>query len=370
MASCFAAVRLGAHHWRPSSFVVAGDQFADRARTPRSLVIRRGPGYDGQFVYRLALEPLSRRATERGITLDNPPYRQQRILLPVLAWMGSLGGRPELVAWALIALNLLAIGALGWMGGAIAKARGRPGIVGAALGLVPATATALARDTNEAVALALVVGGILLWRRRRRWPAALAWTLAALARETTLLIPGGVILTGLWLVGRGSGGERRRRLRDYLPALTPFAVWAAWQVVLHSWWGRYPVRAGGSNVGLPFAGVSRIIDDNLRYHLHSHRLVLFEVGVVLAIAAATGWLLPRSRALVSERMAWVLSMVLVLCLTGLVWVEGDASFRALAETMGVGVVILLGVKARLADAALLAGSGLWVLVALLHLRAA
>jgi hypothetical protein len=130
------------------------------------------------------------------------------------------------------------------------------------------------------------------------------------------------------------------------------------------------VRAGGSNVGLPFAGVSRIIDDNLRYHLHSHRLVLFEVGLVLAIAAATGWLLPRSRALVSERTAWVLSMVLVLCLTGLVWVEGDASFRALAETMGVGVVILLGVKARLADAALLAGSGLWVLVALLHLRAA
>ena len=35
-------------------------------------------GYDGQFYYRLALNSLSHQVTAFHITLDNPPYRQQR----------------------------------------------------------------------------------------------------------------------------------------------------------------------------------------------------------------------------------------------------------------------------------------------------
>ena len=42
-------------------------------------------GYDGQFVYRLALDPFTHAVTAHGITLDNPAYRQQRIATALLA---------------------------------------------------------------------------------------------------------------------------------------------------------------------------------------------------------------------------------------------------------------------------------------------
>ena len=46
-------------------------------------------GYDGAFVYRLALDPFTEQPVAHGITLDNPSYRQQRIVLPLVAWLAD-----------------------------------------------------------------------------------------------------------------------------------------------------------------------------------------------------------------------------------------------------------------------------------------
>jgi hypothetical protein len=368
LAMGLAGLRLAAHHLRPSSFVVAGDQYVRRDQAPRSLVVVHGPGYDGQFVYGLGLEPLSQQATHDGITLDNPPYRQQRIVYPLLGWLASDGGNPRLLAIALIALNLAAIGVLGWCGAAFARSGGRSPIWGAALGLVPGTAVSLARDLNEPVALALAAVGLLAWRRRRVWVAAAFWTLAALTRETTLIVPAAVALTGLWIVPAGAGTALRRRLPGLEAAAIPFIVWGGWQWLLRDWWGRFPVRAGQGNLGLPLAGIADVVTHDLGTHLRSGRLLLLELGVVALVAVAVVVVLPRSAALVSERTAFALAAALALCLTRLVWVDDDAFLRALVESMGLGVVVLLGSRARLATAALLASSGLWGLVALLRVR--
>ena len=88
----FVLLRLRAHGYDPSYFVTAGDQFVDVARAPGSLsILKNSSGYDGQFYYRLALDPFTGRQTDFGITLDLPETRQSRIVYPLLVWLLSPG---------------------------------------------------------------------------------------------------------------------------------------------------------------------------------------------------------------------------------------------------------------------------------------
>ena len=77
----FVAHQLSLVHFDASRFVVAGDFFCDTAKTPPSLhVLPDSAGYDGQFYYRLALNPWSDQREEYGIRLDAPTTRSSRIL--------------------------------------------------------------------------------------------------------------------------------------------------------------------------------------------------------------------------------------------------------------------------------------------------
>lgn len=60
-------------------------------------------GYDGQFVYAIAVEGL-----EAARLLHNPPYRFQRILLPLLVRLLA-AGQPRAVAWLIPLVNGAAI---------------------------------------------------------------------------------------------------------------------------------------------------------------------------------------------------------------------------------------------------------------------
>src|SRR6266550_1913427 len=75
-----------------SLFVIAGGQNVDASKVPAGLtVIPNIGGYDGLTFYRLALNPFTADQAAHGIRLDNPPYRQQRIIYPLIVWLLSLG---------------------------------------------------------------------------------------------------------------------------------------------------------------------------------------------------------------------------------------------------------------------------------------
>ncbi len=77
-----------------SWFVVAGGSGVNARQIPPGLsIIPSVEGYDGLSFYRLALDPFTRRATDFGITLDTPPYRQQRLLYPVIVYLFLWAGR-------------------------------------------------------------------------------------------------------------------------------------------------------------------------------------------------------------------------------------------------------------------------------------
>ena len=97
IAAGFVLLVLSAHQWDPMAFVRLGTRYSQG--DPDGTI-----GYDGQFVYQIALHPLN--ATPY---LDIPAYRYQRILYPVVGRIVGLG-QPSLIPWALIALNVLALG--------------------------------------------------------------------------------------------------------------------------------------------------------------------------------------------------------------------------------------------------------------------
>ena len=116
LAAAFVVARLAVvAHGDITRFIDVGSAFALVHHVPHGITIVPGGGYDGQFYYRLALDPANLHRTAYGITLDNG-YRIQRITYPVLAWLLA-AGQQAAVPYSLVAVNVVALGALAWLGG-------------------------------------------------------------------------------------------------------------------------------------------------------------------------------------------------------------------------------------------------------------
>src|SRR5687767_3479933 len=54
-------------------FFVAGSDFVDASVTPVPVWVQEGQGYDGQFFFRYALDPINFNKTDLGVTVDLVP---------------------------------------------------------------------------------------------------------------------------------------------------------------------------------------------------------------------------------------------------------------------------------------------------------
>jgi len=337
----FIAVKLALHGGDPSAFVVAGGTYTDAARLPPGLhvLVPRADGYDGQWYYRLALDPWTAAVAGHGIRFDNPAYRQQRIVYPLLAWAVSFG-RPALLPAALIAVNFLGLCAIAALGAALARSFGSPTRWGVLPALCPGFAATLGLDLTEISEVALLLGGMLLLRNRRYASAALCLTLAVLARETALLVPAALAM--LW------ARDRLRRVPRSCPwylFVAPVATYLVWQGLLWLRWHTLPMRGNNGNLGLPLSGLADfagrlaplVRPADMLWLLEILALGVFGLGVLAALRGnrTPGWL----------RLSWLLYGLLAACLGASVWV--DIGFpRALAEWYVLGTVLLMGARGR------------------------
>src|SRR5436305_434484 len=111
-----------------SRSILVGPHFAIPSQLPRGMPVAKTYGYDGQFFYRLALNPLNFHHTAYGLTMDRP-YRYMRIGYPALTWLVSFG-QHFLVPVMLVAVNIAAVGALGYLGALFAVEGGRHALAG------------------------------------------------------------------------------------------------------------------------------------------------------------------------------------------------------------------------------------------------
>jgi hypothetical protein len=146
-------------------FVIAGDEYVDPATVdPEIYVLEDSGGYDGQFFWRLAVDPLEWEGEpHHGVHFDNA-YRAPRLVYPALAWL-TAGGQPELVAYTMVGINVVGYGVVAWLGAVLAQRGRKPALAGLVLAAIPGLVFALSRDLAEVVTMAAVLSGALALQR-------------------------------------------------------------------------------------------------------------------------------------------------------------------------------------------------------------
>jgi len=205
---------------------------------------RTGPGalmnaHDGQAFGSLALDPLLSHPSAWPGGKGEMAYRAARPLFGWLVMLTSFGSVRaagwSLLAWTAIGTGVMAAGAF-VLAGRWARQRDwvpllllLPGVVG----------QLLFGGLSDALATGLALFGLAWWLDGRdRW-AVVALSLAALCRETTLLVALALLLAAL------PDTKRAARL------LTPFAGYAGWIGVVWLRIHALPTDAGQGRIGFP-----------------------------------------------------------------------------------------------------------------------
>ena len=381
-------------HGNIGRFILVGRHFATPARLPPGIPLAPTYGYDGQFFYRLALDPANLSRTAYGISMDRP-YRYMRIGYPALTWLVSLG-QHSLVPVALVAVNIAAIGAMAYFGAVFARQAGRHALAGLLLAGYFGLITSLSRDTAEPLAAACLLAGLLAIRARRQVLAAALLAFGALTRETVMVAVAAIAIVRVIGMVRGRprpdqhgpdqprpdqhgpdqhgpdqhGPDQHGPGRDDLPWVVPAVVFAVWQVVVKAATGSIPLLAdGGRNAGAPFIAPLSALKTAL-VHLNVHQfdqydLWLLEVAILALLSVVALTALRSTSAPVHERLAFVLYLVEICVVTPSTWSSLDADLRSFIEVYLLALIILLGTPRRSIWTTLLPGLGAVMLPALI-----
>ncbi|RJP75158.1 MAG: hypothetical protein C4532_01030 [Candidatus Abyssobacteria bacterium SURF_17] len=197
-----------------------------------------GDGYDGQFYYYAV----------KGFLMKEPvapnPFRVQRILYPLVAYVLALG-RPQLLPFTMLAVNIMAIAASAvflWM-------MIRDLAVGPSLLLFYSLnigfLIAVFYDVATPLCIGLVAVAAYFYSREMLWPASALLGLSLLAQENGLIA---VAALAAWLMGK-------KNIRGALIISASLLPWALWQVLLLKRFGQLPMQMSGHHLEMPFVGM-------------------------------------------------------------------------------------------------------------------
>jgi hypothetical protein len=200
---------------------------------------------------------------------------------------------------------------------------------------------ALGFDTGEVVAIALALVTLLLLRDGRLGWAVLASGLAVLARETTLVIPIGLLVAILWRRREKLPYEVGGRAVPLWAPAVPIVVYLGWQGVLWARWGKPAFTStDGSDLGAPLAGLVRAVRIwSSRGQTVDNTFFLVAILAVVALAVIS---LRRTSAPLHERAAFVVALMLALLYQWTVLVHFATYLRALSELYVLALLVVLG----------------------------
>ncbi len=303
-----------------SALLNVGDQAASRPFVERTIpdpVLVKGYGHDGQQFYVVARSITSPDGLQTlDGNVDRPRYRARRILFPLLAAPFPAG---TATVWAMLAIGLVSVGAAGVAAGRLARRVGGPVWLGLAVALTPALLISVRASLGDALAFALALWGVVLWRNRLLG-AVVLFSLAALTRETTLVVPAACFIVG----------ARRQRLW----LVVPFAVYGVWDLVVSalvhphvSQESTSPVADALRQFALPF--------ESWRDLGLGSRTVLLALLLTL-ISLVSAWILRRR---LPELALWLVADVILVVIAGTGVAEDVLNYARLAPLAGVGLAL-------------------------------
>lgn len=185
-----------------------------------------GRGMDGQIFYMIARDPLGTGDTAHILheSGSHPRYRYRRIVYPSLAglggWLSATATVHAMMFWLAVGSGLAAV--------AIADMGRRMGasFVTLLIGICnPGTVCAAKTLTADPLATGLAMLGLSVWLRDRRLTAVVILAIAALTKETSLLVA--------WALALYLVSQRQYRRSALVAVLTTIPI-AAWSLFV-SW---------------------------------------------------------------------------------------------------------------------------------------
>jgi hypothetical protein len=371
---CLILIKLSLHGGDVTIFITAGDFFTDtRELLAPVTVLTDSVGYDGQFYYRLALNPLTSQARDFGITLDNPPFRMQRIVYPFLVWMASCG-QPALVPWMMVLVNLIGMGFIAYLAAIIVQHLGASAWMAALVIAYPGFFVALNRDTTEIVATVFGITALLSALNRSAWKAVVFASIAVLARETTLLY-----LLGFGIMALAIAWKDKRYLStDWVIYSVPAVVFIGWQLYLAYHWGKAPHSGGVQDLGWPMLGLGQLVFNNLTGKIvYSPSFVMdlalrgYTVSAALLcvyIACLVIDSLSNQNNPISLRLSWAAYAILMAFLSNVIWLTPGEYLRAFTECYVIGALLLIGARGPNMRRASIAVGIIWVPTLMVFIR--
>lgn len=330
-------------NFNPAYLISLGEKFADLKQLPNNLVVWKNYGYDGQFYYRLALNPFTSKKEEFGITIDIPSYRQQRIIYPFLTWIFSLGQK-DFVPAVLLLVNFAALLMIGFIGSHFAKSLNLHSLWGLIFVIHPGFPYILSRDLTEILQTFFLLSSLLFVKTHRYLSSALLLTLAILTRETALVVAVSLLFTF--------------KSRYFL---IPIVCYAVWQLILFLNWGQTPILLANLNLGFSFSGIISYLRYTLGFATYPQQLGFIQLSFLLIFVIAVFNAFISSKAAKFIKIAWMLYLVMALLYTSYIWVADIAFFRALTEFYMLGAVILLSSKSKIRNFVFLLTLVIWLL---------
>jgi hypothetical protein len=221
--TAFTILVLATNQWDPMAFVRLGTRFSQG--DPNGTI-----GYDGQFVYQIALNPLG-----AAPHIDIPAYRYQRILYPFSARLVSLG-QPDIIPWAMIGLNIVALTVGTYVMGLILAHKRLSRWYAVTVGLFAGQLVSLRLAVNEPFSLTFAIVAIYTFETERPRLGAIFLALSILSKETALAFVGGYLL--YFFIKK----QWRLLIETGLISLGPFLLL---QLVLWFAFGEIALRSGG-----------------------------------------------------------------------------------------------------------------------------
>lgn len=209
---------------------------------PQNTLVFKGElGYDGQQFLSIALDPFLKQDGTIA-ALDHPSYRYRRILYPLLGYLLGLGS-PELIPYALVGINVIAIVLLVGLVSAYFKGHRMAMVKALWLLAIPGIWIVLSLSTADLLGSLLFVAALYWEHRNQPRLTALMVALALLTRETLLILWMALLINNLLL-------KRQRFIVPLLLALMPGLLWNGYVLVL-----KLPGARGKGNFDLPLAGL-------------------------------------------------------------------------------------------------------------------
>lgn len=250
----FVVARFSFGGFNFSRFIVAGSDFVQADTEHPNLIINEGQGYDGQFFYRYAHDPLNFEKTAHGVTVDHIEYRVQRTLYPTIAFLLSFCGNEKLIPFVLVLLNVL-----GFIGILLVSLK----ICGyfssnRTLSLLTlflfGAFMALARDTSEIFEAFFFLLAIYAFIKNKLLMYVVFVVMAIFSRETSLIAIAPLSLVyGIKLL-KDEGFNFGVIFKGVL-LLVPFLLVVLWKYYLHITIQSESLVDGSQNLSFPLNGI-------------------------------------------------------------------------------------------------------------------